>query len=293
MSTAEANTPAVRIRIRRPVAQAPVTTLAINKIHCGDALALAPQVGTGTAQIVVADPPWTVADLAWHDRWLAECLRILRDDGTMFIMGPSERIAHIMVRLPAGCNSRWLVWHFTNKNTINTNFWQHSHESILVVWKKTKVFHADAIREPYCDNYVKYAAGKVRKGTQGFFDDATKETTYKAHEKGALPRDVLKVPALAGGAARKERVAHPDQRPLALMRKLLESCQQSEGIVFVPFAGSGTACVAAAVMKLPWLGIEIESGYCRMAEIRLALPTEADNDAVDERNTIIAPPEDE
>lgn len=279
----------IRIRIRRP-------PLEVNKVHCGDMLALAYRVPSGSSQIVVADPPWTLAgqptDLAWHDRWITECLRTMRDDGTMFIMGPSERLAHLMVRLPAGTNCRWLVWHFTNKNTINTNFWQHSHESILVVWKKTKVFHADAIREPYCDNYVKYAAGKVRKGTQGFFDAATKETTYKAHERGALPRDVLKVPALAGGAARKERVAHPDQRPLALMRKLLESCQQSEGIVFVPFAGSGTACVAAAVMKLPYVGIEIESGYVRMAEIRLALPTTEDEEAV-AANTIIAPPEHE
>jgi len=272
----------IRIRIRRP-------QLEVNKVHCGDVLALAHRVSAGSAQIIVADPPWTVADLAWHDRWLAECLRILRDDGTLFILGPSEKLAHLMVRLPAGTSCRWLVWHYTNKNTINTNFWQHSHESILVIWKKTKVFHADAIREPYGDNYVKYAAGKVRKGTQGFFDSATKETTYKAHEKGALPRDVIKVPALAGGAARKERVAHPDQRPLALMRKLLESCQQSEGIVFVPFAGSGTACVAAAVMKLPYVGIEIESGYVRMSEIRLALPTEAD----EEQNTIIAPLENE
>lgn len=285
MSTTDANISGVRIRIRRPAAQAPVTTLAVNKVHCGDALVLAPQVGTGTAQIIVADPPWT-QEIAWHDKWLADSLRIIRDDGTMFIIGPSEKLAHLMVRLPDSCNCRWLVWHFINKNTINTNFWQHSHESILVVWKKTKVFHADAIREPYCDNYIKYSAGRVRKGTHGFFDNS-KETMYKAHERGALPRDVLKVPALAGGAARKERVAHPEQRPLALMRRLLESCQQSEGIVFVPFAGSGTACVAAAIMHLPFIGIEIESGYVRMSEIRLALPTTEDEEAV--ANTIVHP----
>lgn len=160
--------------------------------------------------------------------------------------------------------------------------------SILAIWKKGKVFNADAIREPYCDNYVKYSAGKVRKSTQGFFDGG-KETTYKAHEKGALPRDVMKIPALAGGAARKERVAHPDQRPLALMRRLLESCQQSEGIVFVPFAGSGTACVAASILRLPFVGIEKEAGYCRMAEIRLAMPTADDEAEVATRNTITAP----
>jgi site-specific DNA-methyltransferase (adenine-specific) len=278
------------IRIRRPVA-APLDQ---NTVHCGDVLQMSHRVADGAAQVVIADPPWpeevTPEFLAWSDKWMAECLRILRENGTMFVVGPSEQLAHLMVRLPADVNRRWLVWHFTNKNTINTWFWQHSHMSILAIWKKGKVFNADAIREPYCDNYVKYSAGKVRKNTQGFFD-GTKETTYKAHEKGALPRDVMKIPALAGGAARKERVAHPDQRPLALMRRLIESCQQSEGIVFVPFAGSGTACVAASVLRIPFIGIEKEAGYCRMAEIRLAMPTADDEAEVEARNTITAPSE--
>jgi site-specific DNA-methyltransferase (adenine-specific) len=249
--------------------------LPLNQVHCGDVLTLAPRVPSGSAQIIIADPPDRPINaewLAWDDKWIAECLRVLRDDGTMFIIGNPEHIAHLMVRLPEGVNSRWLVWHYINKNTINTNFWQNSHQAILAIWKRTKIFHADAIREPYGDNYLKYAAGKVRKATQGFFDDETKQTTYKAHEKGALPRDVIKIPALAGGAGKKERVAHPDQKPLALAQRLIESCQQSDGIVFVPFAGSGTECVAAASLKLPFVGIESEAGYCRMAEIRLAGP---------------------
>lgn len=253
--------------------------LPANQVHVCDVLDGARRVPTGSAQCIMADPPAVVtgavldeAYLAWADSWIGECLRILRDDGTMFLYGESEQLAQLMVRLPADVNRRWLVWHFINKNTINKSFWQHSHMSILAIWKKSKVFNADAVREPYGDNYLKYAAGKVRKGTQGFFDDETKQTIYKAHENGALPRDVLRIPALAGGAGHKERVAHPEQRPLALARRLLESCRQAEGIVFVPFAGSGTECVAAAMLGLPFIGIEKEAGYARMAEIRLALP---------------------
>ncbi len=265
----------LKVRIQR-------NPLAVDQVHCGDALELSRHVPTGSAQCIIADPPapsGVVLDaeyLAWADGWIAECLRILRDDGTMFLYGESEHLAQLMVRLPAEVNRRWLVWHFINKNTINKSFWQHSHMSILAIWKRTKVFNADAVREPYCDNYVKYAAGKVRKGTQGFFADGSKQTVYTAHEKGALPRDVFRIPALAGGAGHKERVAHPDQRPLALARRLLESCRQEEGVVFVPFAGSGTECVAAAMLKLPFIGIEKEAGYVRMAEIRLAMPTEDD-----------------
>ena len=59
----------------------------------------------------------------------------------------------------------------------------------------------------------------------------------------------------------KERVDHPTQKPLALCERLLRSCKQSaaDGLVVVPFAGSGSECVAAKKLGLPFLGIEINA----------------------------------
>ena len=53
----------------------------------------------------------------------------------------------------------------------------------------------DQIREPYTDSYLK-CGGKERKNTKGRFGDKT--TIYNVNEGGALPRDVIKIPALAG-----------------------------------------------------------------------------------------------
>lgn len=57
----------------------------------------------------------------------------------------------------------------------------------------------------------------------------------------------------------KERVDHPTQKPLALCEKLIRSCKQaaSEGYVLIPFAGSGSECVAAKRLDLPFVGIEL------------------------------------
>ena len=41
--------------------------------------------------------------------------------------------------------------------------------------------------------FLKNAAGKVRKATKGRFSKGDKETVYKAHKNGALPRDVIKI----------------------------------------------------------------------------------------------------
>jgi site-specific DNA-methyltransferase (adenine-specific) len=86
------------------------------------------------------------------------------------------------------------------------------------------------------------------------------------------PLDVLKVPALEGGAGAGERVAHPTQKPLALCDRLLRSCEQAatEGYVLVPFAGSGSECVAAKKRVLPFVGMELNPEYVSLIQERLA-----------------------
>ena len=160
------------------------------------------------------------------------------------------------------------MWHLFFRNQ------PCSHESILVLWKDEKVFHRDDVREAYTEGFLNGAAGKERAATEGRFQSGGKKTTYTAHPNGALPRDVIKIPALAGGAGMNERVNHPTQKPLALCEKLLRSCKQSEGYVLVPFAGSGSECVAAKKLGLPYVGIEINETYVALIEERLEEKTQ-------------------
>ena len=254
-----------------------------SKVVHGDTLETLPTLPSESAQIVLADPPYNIGKdfgnnsdrqklvdyLEWCDKWIAECLRILKPNGTMFVYGFSENLALILSRIPMNINRRWLVWHYTNKNVASLNFWQRSHESILVLWKEDKVFHRDEVREPYTDKFLNNAAGKTRAASKGRFSKDGKETTYNANPKGALPRDVIKVPALAGGAGMKERVNHPTQKPLALCEKLLVSCKQDDGYVLIPFAGSGSECVAAKKLNLPFIGIELNEEYVGLINQRL------------------------
>lgn len=274
---------------------APVTAAAVavaaaadsDVIHTTDCLQILPTLPDKSAQIVIADPPYNIgkdfgndsdkqampAYLEWTDKWIGECLRVLKDNGTMFVYGFSENLALILSRIPHNIQRRWIIWHYTNKTVPSLNFWQRSHESILVLWKTDKVFHRDDIREDYTDGFLHGAAGKERAATKGRFSKGEKSTTYTAHPNGALPRDVIKIPALAGGAGMKERVAHPTQKPIVLCEKLLRSCRQppSDGFVLIPFAGSGSECVAAKKLGLPFIGIECNPEYVKIIHERLLL----------------------
>ncbi len=256
-------------------------------IH-GDTIQILPTLSENSAQIIIADPPYNIGKdfgndsdkqpmdeyLKWTDKWITECIRILKPNGTMFIYGFSEILALILSRIPFHIQRRWIIWHYTNKNVASMNFWQRSHESILVLWKEDKVFHRDDIREAYTEGFLNGSAGKERTATKGRFSKGEKTTTYNAHPNGALPRDVIKIPALAGGAGMNERVNHPTQKPLALCEKLLKSCKQDDGYVLIPFAGSGSECVSAKKLGLPFIGIELNEEYINLINERLSVKQE-------------------
>lgn len=63
---------------------------------------------------------------------------------------------------------------------------------------------------------------------------------------------------------------HPSQKPLRLMKKLINHFSKSKDIILDPFVGSGTTLVASKEMGHQFIGIEISPDYCKIAEQRLA-----------------------
>jgi site-specific DNA-methyltransferase (adenine-specific) len=73
------------------------------------------------------------------------------------------------------------------------------------------------------------------------------------------------------GATNQERVGHPTQKPVALMRWCIEQAKVPPGgVILDPYMGSGSTGVAAVEMRHPFIGIEIEPQYfdiaCRRIE---------------------------
>jgi site-specific DNA-methyltransferase (adenine-specific) len=279
------------------------TKLPLNKIILGDAIEGLRKLPDNSCDVVIIDPPYNIGKdfgnnidkrelgeyVEWSKKWINESIRVMKPTGTMFIYGFSEILAHLSVEIPL--NKRWLIWHYTNKNVASLNFWQRSHESIVCAWKERPIFNRDKVREPYTEGFLNGAAGKVRKGTVGRFSKGGQETIYNAHEGGALPRDVIKIAALAGGAGMVERwflcktcndvfsprelkkhsdhetIKHPTQKPLELTKKLIKSASPNEdSVVLIPFVGSGSECVAAKELGKNYLGFELNPDYVKLAE---------------------------
>lgn len=67
----------------------------------------------------------------------------------------------------------------------------------------------------------------------------------------------------------KEKKQHPTQKPLALMKYLVESFSQEGQTILDPFAGAGTTLVAAKELGRNFIGIEKDEEYVRICLARL------------------------
>lgn len=276
-----------------------------NHIYNQDCVVGMSHLASNSANIIIADPPYNIGKdfgndsdkrklaeyIIWSKSWIKECMRILATNGTMFIYGFPEILAHISINFPLQ-KHRWLQWHYTNKNMPSLNFWQRSHESILCIWKEKPIFNRDDVREPYTQGFLDGSAGRVRPaGNCRLSRHGGRDTFYSAHEKGALPRDVIKVSSLAGGASLKERniycktcdklveptlrkeheghnlIIHPTQKPLELTNRLLLSCKpKGEFNILIPFCGSGSECKCALQNGGSYISYELNPDYITLAE---------------------------
>ncbi len=62
---------------------------------------------------------------------------------------------------------------------------------------------------------------------------------------------------------------HPTQKPVALMTWCISKAPQAK-TVLDPWMGSGTTLVAAKLLGLRAIGIEVNEAYCKLAVARLA-----------------------
>lgn len=74
-----------------------------------------------------------------------------------------------------------------------------------------------------------------------------------------------------------ENTDHPTQKPEKLLAKLLLASSRCGDVVFDPFAGSGTAAVAAKKLRRRFLAVEVNEEYCCWAAKRLEM-AEADGE---------------
>lgn len=102
-----------------------------------------------------------------------------------------------------------------------------------------------------------------------FFQCRHEQAYLLAKGPVALPHDAI--PDVLDWQYTGNRL-HPTQKPLAVLRPLIESFCRPAGIVLDPFCGSGSTLVAANDLGRSCIGIELDHRHCETARMRLTAP---------------------
>ena len=264
---------------QRPIESEPILRTEWGQLYQTKAVPLLQSLESESIQVVFADPPYNINKAEWDSfesqqkyvnwcmEWIDEAQRVLLPTGSLFICGFSEILADIKwsaSHLFKGC--KWLVWYYRNKANLG-NDWGRSHESILHFRKSRKsVFNIDEVRIPYNAHTLKYPNHPQASSSQYAKGDG-KKYDWSPHPLGAKPKDVFEIPTLSNHSW--ERMKHPTQKPVELVKKCVLSSSNPRDIIVDPFGGSGTTYAVAEAFYRQWIGCEPDAEYCEVIKARL------------------------
>ncbi|NJC34087.1 modification methylase [Sphingomonas jejuensis] len=250
-----------------------VTTLPLGEILRDDCVAAMARLPDASVDMIFADPPYNLqlgGDLfrpeggrvaavddhwdkfdsfaaydAFTRAWLAEARRILKPNGTIWVIGSYHNIFRVGAAIQD--QGYWIlndiVWRKANPmpNFRGTRF-TNAHETLIWAAKGEK--------SRYTFNY---------RAMKSLNDELQMRSDWVLPICGGQER------VKTGGVK-----AHPTQKPEALIYRILLACTKRGDVVLDPFFGTGTTGAVAKRLGRQWIGIEREPAYCKVAERRIA-----------------------
>lgn len=177
------------------------------------------------------------------EKWLKEIIRILKPNGNIIIFGTYHNIYSIGSILQE-----------LNRKIINS-----------IVWYKRNAF-PNITHRMLCESteYAIWAINNTQKmGTKWIFN-------YQALREingGKQMRNVWDIPLTP--PSEKKFGKHPSQKPIELIKRLIEGASNKNQVIIDPFMGSGTVPLVAKLLGRKFVGIDNNKNYCKIATKRL------------------------
>lgn len=254
-----------------------------NSVICGDFFEINSQIPDKYVDLILIDPPYNITKKYGENTFKAmsddeyfnyvlkifkHCLRVLKDNGTMYVCGDwktsyIQRKALEYLENQEICDVINRITWSRDKGRGANNNWKNNIEDIYMVVKDKNnyTFNIDAVKM----KKTVLAPYKDKNGNNKDWQDDG-EGAYRM----TCPSNIwfnITVPFWSMA----ENTDHPTQKSEKLYAKLILASSNKDDIVYEPFAGVFTGCVTAQKLERNWFGVEYENEYCLLGQKRLCL----------------------
>ncbi|MGI6411466.1 MAG: DNA-methyltransferase [Bacteroidales bacterium] len=229
------------------------------KLQFGDCVELLKKIPARSVNQIFADPPynlsgenfqtvksgkmvtcdkgdWDIIDNIhkFNEEWIKECIRVLADDGTIWISGTLHNHPSIGVLLKK--LNLWIIndviWFKRNAAPLLSRNRLAPSTELIWVASKTKKYYFD------------YDTAKMING-------------------GKQMRNLWEI------NAERHLTIHPTEKPETLLERIILLGSKQGDTILDPFTGSGTTGVVAKRLKRNFIGFELSPEYFEIAKNRI------------------------
>ena len=192
--------------------------------------------------------------LKYHRKWIRQCRELLKDDGTIWISATLHSVYAIGVALEMEGFSiiNNIIWQKTNPSpNLACRCFTHSTET--VIWARKQLTSKKKGNHTFNYSLMKEENGGKQMKDVWQFEDSEPEFYISA----CTPK------------SEKKEGKHPTQKPLGLLKRIIEASTHEGDLILDPFNGSGTTGIAAKMLNRKYIGIEQEQEYLELTIRRL------------------------
>lgn len=244
------------------------------ELYLGDCIDIMKKMPAKSVDMIFADPPYLLSnggitvqsgkmvsvnkgewdtsngmatDYKFHHEWIKQAKRLLKDNGTLWVSGTYHSI--------------YLCGHSLQKNAfkilndvswfkpngapnISCRYFTASHENLIWAAKSNTSKHT-----------FNYEAMKYNKWEEDVFKKEDKQM-----------RSVWCIPT--AGKSEKLHGKHPTQKPLALLKRIVQASTNEGDTILDPFTGSSTTGIAAVSLGRKFIGIDNDKEYISLSQKR-------------------------
>jgi DNA modification methylase len=240
----------------------------LDAVHCGDAVEILRKYPDNSVDLAFADPPYNLAKayenyddekadegyLAWCNSWLTEYIRVLKPNGSLYIVNlPKWAIHHAAFLNKCLHFQNWIAWDAISEPRGKI---MPAHYALLFYTKHPTDFrfNYDDVSPVDAPSFCLRASCVKERKEQGIDPKVPLTDIWW---------DIHRI------KHKRDRDRHPCQLPEKLMERIIRLSSNKGDIVLDALCGAGTTALAAYRLGRRFIAIDIDKRYADMTAAKL------------------------